>query len=330
MSPALRQVHDDIYQVALPLPFALRIINAYLVRGDDEWTIIDSGLNTTAARHTWLDVFESLGIGETAVSQIIVTHGHPDHYGMAGWLQEWFGKNGKPPPVRMSAKEFEIVKRVWHDLDGWTEQSAQFWQICGLPEEIATAVSQSGYETGRRTMPHPNHIELLEAGQTIAIGNRMCTILEEAGHSDGQLLLHDAGDGLLFCADHVLNKITPNISLWPYSHPDPLGEYLESFGRLAALDVQLALPGHGPLISNLNERMNEIEAHHEARLALTLTAVTQPQTVHQVSRALFNHEKLSIHEMRFALTETLAHLEYLRNRGKLERLGDELWTFQPA
>jgi hypothetical protein len=111
---------------------------------------------------------------------------------------------------------------------------------------------------------------------------------------------------------------------------DPLGAYLGSFPPLKALPIRQALPGHGPILTNIQQRIEEIEAHHVARLDLILTAVDHPKTVYQISNILFNHAKLSSHETRFAVTETLAHLEYWRFRGKLERTGHSPWVYQPA
>lgn len=331
MTHSITQIQDDIYQVALPLPFALKIINAYLIRGDQGWTIIDSGLNTSRARQVWEEAFDALGISNTAVQQIILTHCHPDHYGLAGWLQKRFStENGYVPPVKLSAKENDIAQRVWHDLDDWGRVSTEFWHKCGIDDATATAVTNSAFETGARTFPHPTKTEIISAGTIIQIGNRSCHIFEMAGHSEGQLLFYDKQNGILFCGDHVLNKITPNISCWPYSHDDPLGAYLESFKTIEQLNVTVALPGHGPVIPHINERMAQIAQHHAERLALTQAAVSSPKTVQEVSDALFNQDKLTMHEVRFAVTETLAHLEYLQIRGTLKRLGTKVWKYQPV
>ena len=331
MADSLTQIKDDIFQVALPLPFALNIINAYLIRGESGWTIIDAGLNTSRARHCWQAAFEALKITQNDVEQIILTHAHPDHFGLAGWLQERFSaSNGRIPPVKLSATENEISNIVWRDLDGWAENTLPFWLQCGLEIDVATAVSNSAIETGQRTLPHPTKIEIIAAGTEISIGNRLCKIFEMPGHSDGQLVFYDAKNQLLFSGDHVLNKITPNISRWPYSNINPLGDYLESFDTLRKLAVQITLPGHKTIITNLHERLTQIETHHETRLEETLTAVPTAKTVQEVSDTLFNQDKLSTHEIRFAVTETLAHLEYLRIRGKLERLGTAIWKYQPV
>jgi len=109
-----------------------------------------------------------------------------------------------------------------------------------------------------------------------------------------------------------------------------LGAYLNSLGTLQSLEVDLALPGHYPLIEDFHGRLTEISRHHDQRLDLVLAALKKPATVFEVSRALFDHETLSVHEMRFATTETLAHLDYFVQDGRVYQQGEEIWTFSQA
>ena len=106
-------------------------------------------------------------------------------------------------------------------------------------------------------------------------------------------------------------KITPNIGLWPESDPHPLQRFLASLNEVRSLDVRLALPGHRALITDWRGRIDEIIAHHEERLERTLDAVGSGATAYQIAGQLFDFQRLSVHEMRFALVEALAHLDYL-------------------
>lgn len=331
MSSPITQIEDDIYQVALPLPFALRIINAYLLRGDNGWTVVDAGLNTSLARQTWETAFGELNIAPDEIEQIVLTHTHPDHFGLAGWLQARSAReDGWLPPVKMSPVEYDAVKNIWFRLEQWGEETGAFWELCAIPDEVVTAVIESTLQTGQRTFPQPTKIELIEPNSSVRLGNRTFQTYEMQGHSDGQLVFYDAADRLLLCGDHVLQKITPNVSRWPYGLKDPLGAYLNSFATLRTLNVRKALPGHRAVLTDLNGRMDELEAHHAERLDLILTAVSAAQTVYQTSNILFNHSKLTSHETRFAVTESLAHLEYWRFRGKLARTGDTVWLYHPV
>lgn len=305
----LTAITPDIYQVRLPLPFALRIINSYVLRGQQGWTIVDTGLNTAESRATWHSVFDALNITPDTIQQIVLTHTHPDHYGMAGWLQQL-----SHAPVRLSQREAELAEAVWGEPAGWREGLMAFWQECGLPAELAAALVQNTDETRQHTLPHPKTVETISPGSSIQLGDRWFQAIHAPGHSDGQLIFYETADSLMLCGDHVLQKISPNISLWPQSSPNPLQDYLNSLQTLSALPVRLALPGHGRPITAWAERIAELLQHHEERLKKLETAVsTHTLTVYQASQHLFDFTHLTTHEIRFAVAETLAHLVYLQN-----------------
>jgi glyoxylase-like metal-dependent hydrolase (beta-lactamase superfamily II) len=324
MENVIQEVAEGIFQVRVPLPFALNLVNCYLLKGDDGWTVLDTGLNTPQAQAVWQMAFENLHLQKGKLTQIVLTHVHPDHYGMAGWFQEQFGAD---IPVRLSAREAELARLLW---DGEGQQARAFDTFlirCGLPPEMVTTVATSLDDTARRTFPHPARFHLLMPGDTIEMGGRPFEIIHAPGHSDGQLIFYDRQDKLAHSGDHVLMKITPNIGLWPDTQPDPLGRFLDSLRALQSLEVRLALPGHKALITDWKGRIGELLKHHEERLNHALAAVTNGATVYQASQRIFNTASFSEHEWRFAVAETLAHLEYLRLRGKVRQTEDAVWQF---
>jgi glyoxylase-like metal-dependent hydrolase (beta-lactamase superfamily II) len=320
MENVIQEVAQDIFQVRVPLPFALNTVNCYLLKSEDGWTVLDTGLNTPQAQAVWRTVFETLSIGD--IAQIVLTHVHPDHYGMAGWFQEAFGADIL---VRLSPRESELARLLWEGQQA--RAFDKFLVRCGLPTEMVTTVATSLDETARRTFPHPASFDLLMSGDTIKMGGRQFEIIHAPGHSDGQLLFYDRNDRLILSGDHVLMKITPNIGLWPDTQPDPLGRFLDSLRALQSLEVRLALPGHKALITDWKGRIAELLKHHEERLNHALAAVVGGATVYQASRSIFETARFSDHEWRFAVAETLAHLEYLRLRGKVRQSEDEVWRF---
>lgn len=323
------EVAKNIYLVQLPLPFALRSVNCYLLQDHDGWSIVDTGLNTPQARATWQAAFASLGISPQAINRIVLTHSHPDHYGLAGWLQELCA-NGRPelvPPVLMSPLEAEFARLAWQTHEGWPDIMLNFFAHCGLPPEISTSTTAGIEQVRSSTLPHPDRVEMLKSKTTLPMGGRNFEVWQVPGHSDGQLIFYDAADQLLLCGDQVLLTITPNISLWPFSEANPLGRYLVSLRQLAGLEVRLALPGHRALITNWQQRLAELEAHHAARLEQMLAVVDHGITPYEISQQIFNFDSLSAHEIRFAVTETLAHLEYLVRQQQLERTDDGVWRY---
>lgn len=322
-------VTPDIIQIQIPLPFTLRIVNCYLLRGETGWTVIDTGLNTSKARAAWQEAFAELGIRPREIAQIVLTHIHPDHYGLAGWLAEWcVADGGVLPPVRLSAREAWLAVHFWGRPVGQQPAYLNFWSKCAVPADLAQAIMETTEQTRQRTYPHPVAHHIIEPGTPIWLGERLMLPLLMPGHSDGQLVFYDAANRLLLCGDHVLQNITPNISLWPDGEADPLGRYLASLDELARLEVRLALPGHGPVMEDLHGRIAQITQHHHERLAQTEATLSQPSTVYEVSQRLFDHANLSVHEMRFAATETLAHLDYLVRHGRVRQHGEGIWLFE--
>jgi glyoxylase-like metal-dependent hydrolase (beta-lactamase superfamily II) len=123
---------------------------------------------------------------------------------------------------------------------------------------------------------------------------------------------------VLVAGDHVLDPITPAVGLYPDARPDPLGDYLASLERTIALSPRLALPGHGDPIEDPAGRARELIRHHRERLDATAAGLDgSPRSAHDVSLAVFGPD-LAPSARRFAVAETLSHLERLRREGRAE------------
>lgn len=308
------EVAEGIYQVQLPLPFPLKIVHCYALRDGDGWTIVDTGINYPPGRDAWRSAFAELGIDPTAIKRILLTHAHPDHYGMAGWLAQQ-----SAAPVFLSPGEQAFARRVWHHGETHIAGVIDYFRANGMPADLAEQVRLSTIENRAMTIPWPE-TSTIEAGANITIGRRSFHAIATPGHSEEHLVFYCADDRLLLCSDAVLTKITPNISSWPDGQPDPLADFLRSLDRLATLNVDLALPGHGPLIHTFNQRLAELRAHHQERLQLMKAAVGAGATAFDVCMAVFQFDTLSPHQLRFAIAETLAHLNYLVGLRQIERV----------
>lgn len=315
----ITQIADDIVQVRIPLPYALNSVNCYLLRGADGWTLIDTGLNTAAARGQWQTALHALDIRPDDIKKIVLTHMHPDHFGMAGW---WQRQAKAPAPLFLPERERRQM-RVFYRRQN-TPLYHKWMLDCGMDAESVDHIEQALFSTRDSTQPHPVQQSFLRADTIVRLGEREFRTIHAPGHSDGQMIFYDAADRLMLSGDHVLMRITPNIGSWPHTEPDPLGRYLESLRELAALDVRLALPGHKWLITDWRGRIEELIAHHQQRLEHTQDAIQSgARTVLQVAAQLFDLERLTPHEWRFALAETLAHLNYLLERGQAVRIPGE-------
>ena len=314
------EVAEGVYQLKVPVPFPLGFVSAYLVAGDDGWTIIDTGFDYPEGREVWEKGARQVGLDlDQDVESIVVTHFHPDHLGLARWLQKRSGA-----PVRLLEGEIRHSHEVWdapdhtsfaeHLVGGGMERT---------PAERAAAQM-------RAKLSLPGEMLSLREGEKIEVGAGAIRVLHAPGHADYQIILHDEGRKMLFAADHVMLGITPNIGLWPDTKGRPLARYLESLSSLRGLDADLVLPGHGPLFHNFDGRVDELLIHHEERLDLMQRALgDEPRTPFAVSREVFRYT-LSLYERCFALAETLAHLDHLALTGRARRIEDGAVAFRKA
>ncbi len=320
------RITEDIVQVQIPLPYALNIVNCYLLRGEPGWTLVDTGLNTPPAQAQWKAALNELDIAPTAIDKIILTHMHPDHFGMAGWWQQQV-----EPPMPLWLPEAEREQAAYFYNRQNTERYQQWLLNCGMSRVTIDEVEAALHSTRDSTRPHPVQQDYLAANSEVNIGMRRFRTIHAPGHSDGQLIFYDADDQLMLSGDHVLMKITPNIGAWSHTRPNPLRSYLESLHSLKDLDVRLALPGHKWLITDWRGRIEELLAHHDQRLGHTHDAIESgAQTVYQVAEQIFNMDRFTSHEWRFAMAETLAHLQLLEDRGQLKCRKDAVCRFHIA
>lgn len=299
-----------IHKVKLPLPFKLDHVNCYAVEGRRGWSIVDTGLNYEPSRRAWLDFMDGRGIKPGDITAIYVTHYHPDHYGAAGWLQQITGA-----PVYMSATEVALAEKIWRRSDEDRNVIAGLLLENGVPQDLTAKIMKGMDEMIPRVNPHPR-VTPVAGGEKVTLGDHAYRVILTPGHSDGHACFYHEQSGLLLSGDHLLPKISSNISLWPHSHPNPLDSFLNSLEENHRLNVSLALPAHGNCFSNVQQRVNELQDHHRERLAVMKRIASGGATVYQVCREVFG-DRLSLHEIRFAITETLAHLVYLEKKGEL-------------
>lgn len=321
-----------VWRVTLPVPFpGLQTVNAYLVESADGWTLVDTGLNTAAARAAWEAAFAALGLAPGDLARIVLTHAHPDHFGLAGWWQTRAAEAGRDVPVHASAASWETIARVWSGVPAQVDELVDFFRRCGVPDPVR-AVGPDGFRRVQdATRPHPRPGRPLAAGDVLEAGAYRFVVHATPGHSDDHVVLFDAEAGLLIAGDHVLPTITPAVGRWPASGADPLGRYLASLRALEAWPVRRALPGHGEALDGegWRTRVRTILAHHDDRLAATRASVARGATVFEASRRLFDHRRLRPDDLGFVVTETLAHLEYLAERGEIDASCERVWRFGP-
>ena len=302
----------ELERVRVPLPFSLKYVNSYVFREDGGLTIVDPGIHTADVEALWTSWLADNGYTFQSIRRIVLTHHHPDHYGYAGRMQQLSGG----APVWMARKGHMQTQRIWvGERDLAVKQFAGF-QAHGLPETDWAPMQAHMDSYLPQVSPHPD-VRYIEAGETIRLGGGTWTAYEMGGHAFGQLCFYEANTKQLLLGDHVLPQITPNVAYLPDVDTDPLATFIEALGRIQQFEVSMGYPGHRDPFANVAERAQTIIEHHLERLEkMKVMFVDEPLTAHAICLGTFG-EQLGVHQMRFALSETIAHLYYLVNQGQL-------------
>jgi glyoxylase-like metal-dependent hydrolase (beta-lactamase superfamily II) len=311
---AMVEVAPGVMWARIALPFRLDHVNIFFIEDGDGWAVLDTGINNEATRAAW----ESLvaGLGGRPLTRLIVTHFHPDHIGLAGWLAERFDL-----PLLTSQTAYLGCWNISLSpgaLDA--EPYRLFYERNGLDEQTTKIVSTQGHGYLRMVAPLPPTFTRVVAGDRMQIGGREFRVFSGDGHAPEQIMLYCAEERLFLAADQVLAKISPNVSVWAVDpEGDPLGLFLRSLRNMEANvpnDV-LVLPGHQLPFYGLHQRADELIAHHDERCAMIHAAcVKGAKTAAELVPVIF-HRALDPHQMSFAFSEVLAHVNYMVREGDL-------------
>ncbi|HEY8289633.1 MAG TPA: MBL fold metallo-hydrolase, partial [Acetobacteraceae bacterium] len=260
---ALIDIAPGVHWARLPLPYRLDHVNIYLIEGQHGWTVLDTGLGTDACRAAWEGILGGPFAGRT-LDSMIVTHYHPDHVGLAGWLAQRFGL-----PLTMPRPEYLYSLALQYAPgDLGADMHRPFYRRHGLSAEITELVLSRGHEYLRRTTGVPTTYHRIRHDDALRIGAREFRVLTGGGHALEQAMLYDKDHRLFFAADQVIARISPNVSVHAMEPDlDALGIFLRSLGSLReaiAPDV-LVLPGHGLPFKGLHTRIDELMTHHAQR-----------------------------------------------------------------
>jgi glyoxylase-like metal-dependent hydrolase (beta-lactamase superfamily II) len=323
-----------IHRLQLPMP-QLDYVNSYLVEGDKDngHLLIDTGWDTEEAFDSLKEQLAEIGINPEDISQIVVTHVHPDHYGLAGKLKRLYNAQ-----LALHNLEKDFIESRYINMDELLQQMEHLLQANGTPSDESTELQRASLPLIKFVTPVLPDVTL-HGNETIDTGYFSLKVLWTPGHAWGHVCLYEPDRKILFSGDHVLPAITPHIGLHPQTSTNPLGDYLDSLNKLKQLEVKLALPGHGQPFTTFKPRIEEIIQHHQQRNSEILSALkASPKTAYQIATEItWMHyasgagwDKLSPWNKRMAVLETLAHLEAMRIMGKLAKsTGDNTIYYSP-
>lgn len=316
------KITSNIHQIKIPIPDnPLEHINCYIIEGRDGWIMIDSGWYTEEAFNVLLQRLVDLGLALKDISTIIITHIHPDHFGLAGKIKQI------SPKVRLFMHQWEasMIETRYVKVSELKDKMTLMLQSHGVPP-VDSATLESAYlpDLDSILVTFPDLI--LYGGEIIGTGIYDLEVIWTPGHSPGHICLFEPENGLLFSGDHMLPSITPNVSFNIQSGDNPLGSYLYALNKLKNLSVKKVLPGHEEPFTNFRNRIDQIFHHHDQRKFEVQRAIADKTlNAWEISSQItwntpVEWEDLSPLHMRSAVTETIAHLELLRCEGKVRRI----------
>jgi glyoxylase-like metal-dependent hydrolase (beta-lactamase superfamily II) len=307
------EVAPGIFRLPIPLPDSpLGTVNVYAVVADDGVRLVDCGWNTPQAYETIARELATLGGGIDAVVEILITHIHPDHFGLAERLATESGAS-----VSMHRVEATYVGARYGEVHALLGEMEEWLRVHGVPDDELEAMTEASLGLLKRVGTRRPDV-ILEGGEVLAWGTRRLETLWTPGHSAGLICLYDRDSRLLFSSDHVLQRISPHVGLHTQSPANPLHDFLQSLSAVRDLPVDVVLPGHGKPFEDLAGRVDALQRHHQKRLT-TMESIlgSGEQTAYAVSSRLSwrgaedGWTRLAPFQRRMALTETIAHLEYL-------------------
>ena len=295
----------------MPTPYAVGPVNAYLIEADP-LTLVDAGINTPAANNSLVIALTSAGYFLESIQRVLVTHAHPDHYGLVHVIQESSGAT-----VYFPRREIERVR----DRQMLFEVGRLLLEA-GMPLELLFKMDQ---ERKKDPRPMVKHDEVIPVGDgdrfelETSAGSFELEAMDMPGHTGGHMVYVERASGTMFAGDQLLPDVTPNPLLEP-SLDEPgerrrsLREYLESLEKMAALDLTLDYPGHGDPITDPGALIARTIEHHDKRKATVAGHLgREGKSPYELAREIY--PKVTGYDVFLGVSEVVAHLDLVVEDG---------------
>ncbi|WP_122088551.1 MBL fold metallo-hydrolase [Halalkalicoccus subterraneus] len=290
---------------------------AYLMEGEP-LTLLDTGIATGRTRGQLHEGLAEYGYDVPDIEQVVLTHFHSDHAGLAGELQR-----ESDATVYAHAADAPLIEQRAEALADLDARRRELFAEWGMPEaereELLTFL-----DSHQEIMGEPADVTTIEDGQRIETGEMALDTLHTPGHAAGLCCFaFSTGDGTeAFVGDTILPVYTPNVGGADVRVEAPLEKYLASLRTLIEHDFERVWPGHRDVIEEPTERARYILDHHRERTERVLSVLREgPADAWSVSAELFGDLE-GIHVMH-GPGEAFAHLDHLEDAGHVERDGKE-------
>ena len=325
----MSQVEPRIHVLPIPTPFPVAPTNVYLLEGEP-LTMVDTGPLTNEALQAVTKGVRGLGYSLADIEQLVITHAHIDHFGLAREVVKQSGA---------TVLSFRQNKLPLEDFYTWWEERVAYATKLfikeGVPQE-ATEKIEFIRDFRLYATPVPE-VTPLDDNDKLEMGDTTWQAIHTPGHALGHLCFYHEGSQLLLSGDHLLRDITSNPLLetprWGMrGRPRSLVDYMHSLRRIRELKVRKVLPGHGEPVYDHRFIVDDILAHHQQRGRLIWQLLQEgDRTVYELGLALFGEELPGVHFF-LVMSEIIGHLDVLELEGKVERQqgkGHYVWSAIP-
>ncbi len=319
------EVVPGLFSVRMPLPLKLDHVNVWVFDDGDGLLIIDTGI----ADERTIELLRQARtqLPKKPITRVLVTHHHPDHCGLADRICDEHGAE-----LLISSQAYEAALVLQYRTEGTDAPStAAALAKHGLSPEAQQYLVDNAAALDFLKPGMPSRNTALADGDTVSVGGYDCRVIFGQGHAPDHVCLYAPGagpggaGGFLISGDMLLPNISTHVgSPATWLPGNPVAQFQHSVRKLAALPADtLVLPSHGAPFYGARERVVELERHHEQRCLTLLTALGEPRSAAELLAVVFNRE-LDPLQLMFAMNEAIAHLEYMTDRGDLDRLdGDD-------
>ena len=316
------EVAPGVRWIRMPLPYTLNHINLWAVDDGEGWALVDTGARTDEAVQIWRTLFAQAP-DRRGMTRVLVTHMHPDHVGLAGWLTRKFGIR-----LWMTQLEYLYCRAMVADTGREAPSDAlNFYHRAGWSQMALEDYRARFGNFGKHVHSLPDSYRRLVDGEWLEIGSHRWQVIVGRGHSPEHACLYCPSLKVLISGDQVLPRISSNVSVHPTEpDADPMTDWLDSLDRLQALvpnDV-LVLPAHNECFRGLHTRLEALRRGQDIALNRLRRSLAEPRRAVDVFGALFGRAigEADAPLLGMATGESMACLNHLLHRGEAVREAD--------